>query len=249
MADSDGSNSSCTIHMSLQGKGGVGKSFAASILAQYLTARGNTVRCIDADPVNKTLHQYQALQVVPFRLLCDGGIDQRAFDGLVDELVTEDGPFVVDNGAATFVPLWQYMLESDVAGILRTAGRKLYIHMVLTGGQGLAETVNGFATVAATTTEKSIVVWVNEFFGPVEFQGRPFREMKAYQDHADKVCGSVVIPRRNRATFGRDLEEVLARKLTFEEAIRESSISLMSRQRLKVMQRELFVQLDAVGLE
>jgi hypothetical protein len=235
--------------MSLQGKGGVGKSFASSVLAQYLMARGNTVRCIDTDPVNKTLHQYQGLGAVPFKLLCDGAIDQRAFDTLVEELITAEGPFVVDNGASTFVPLWQYMLESDVPAILRSAGRRLYLHMVITGGQALADTVSGFANVAATTTEKTIIVWINEFFGPVEFQGRSFREMKAYQEHEEKVCGSVAIPRRNRETFGRDLEELLARKLTFDEAMRESNISLMSRQRLKLIQRGLFEQLDALPLE
>ena len=35
------------IHLSLQGKGGVGKSFVASIVAQYLITRGHRVQCID----------------------------------------------------------------------------------------------------------------------------------------------------------------------------------------------------------
>ena len=35
------------IHLSLQGKGGVGKSLVASILAQYFTARNRPVQCID----------------------------------------------------------------------------------------------------------------------------------------------------------------------------------------------------------
>ena len=113
----------------------------------------------------------------------------------------------------------------------------------------MTDTVSGFAKIAATTSEKSIVVWVNEFFGPVVFQGRPFEEMKAYRDHAEKVHGVVIIPRRNRQTFGRDLEECLALKLTFEEAIKNGPMGLMSRQRLRVIQRELFEQLEALGLE
>ena len=40
------------IHLSLQGKGVVGKSFIASILAQYFLNRGHQVQCIDTDPVN-----------------------------------------------------------------------------------------------------------------------------------------------------------------------------------------------------
>jgi hypothetical protein len=242
------SGAHCAIHMSLQGKGGVGKSLAASVLAQYFTAHEIAVRCIDADPVNKTLYQYRTLAAKPLQLLRDGMIDQRAFDELIEELATNDGPFVVDNGASTFVPLWHYMLESDVPGLLRRAGRKLYLHTVITGGQALADTVNGFAEVAATTPERSVIVWINEFFGRVEYEGKQFTEMKAYTDHQDKVCGSVGIPRRNHETFGRDVEEVISRKLTFEEAIRDGKFSLMTKQRLKVVQRELFEQLDSLCL-
>jgi hypothetical protein len=43
-----------TIHPSLQGKGGVGKSLVASILAQYHLQRGKTVRCIDTNPSHAT---------------------------------------------------------------------------------------------------------------------------------------------------------------------------------------------------
>ena len=51
-------SSGTTVHLSLQGKGGVGKSLVASLLAQYFRDRkGMSVRCIDADPVNQTLAQ------------------------------------------------------------------------------------------------------------------------------------------------------------------------------------------------
>ena len=43
-----------TVHLILQGKGGVGKSFIAALLAQYLQEKGVAVRCFDADPVNST---------------------------------------------------------------------------------------------------------------------------------------------------------------------------------------------------
>ena len=39
-------------HTVLQGKGGVGKSFIAAILAQYMNAMGRKPLCIDTDPVN-----------------------------------------------------------------------------------------------------------------------------------------------------------------------------------------------------
>ena len=47
------------IHLTLQGKGGVGKSLVATVLAQYLREKGKDVRCIDTDPVNRTFAQYR----------------------------------------------------------------------------------------------------------------------------------------------------------------------------------------------
>jgi CO dehydrogenase nickel-insertion accessory protein CooC1 len=41
------------IHLTLQGKGG--KSLIASVLAQYFQRKGVAVRCVDTDPVNRTL--------------------------------------------------------------------------------------------------------------------------------------------------------------------------------------------------
>jgi hypothetical protein len=41
-----------TIHLTLQGKGGVDKSLVASILAQYFRHHGREIHCIDSDPVN-----------------------------------------------------------------------------------------------------------------------------------------------------------------------------------------------------
>lgn len=71
------------IHLTLQGKGGVGKSLVASILAQYLKSKDGDVRCIDTDPVNRTFAQYAALAADRLNLRDEHNrIEQRAFDSL-----------------------------------------------------------------------------------------------------------------------------------------------------------------------
>ena len=65
----------------------------------------------------------------------DGNIDVRGFDALMERLLTEDGTFVIDNGASTFIPLWSYIVENQVIEILRQAGKRLYVHTVITGGK------------------------------------------------------------------------------------------------------------------
>jgi hypothetical protein len=236
------------IHFSLQGKGGVGKSLAASLLAQYFRHRRSMpVRCIDTDPVNQTFSQYRELGADRMELLRDGSVDQRAFDGLMENLLTEPGTFIVDNGASTFIPLWNYMLENNAMAMLKGSRRKLYVHCVITGGQALADTLSGFARLAQTSEDQNIVLWINEYFGRIEREGRQLHEMPVYVEHAGRVLGSVVIPRRNQDTFGRDMEDVITRKLTLQEAIDSAGFSIMMRQRLKVMQRELFDQLDGLS--
>ena len=244
----NGTESAGAIHLTLQGKGGVGKSLVASILAQYLKEKGREVRCIDTDPVNRTFAQYGALAADRLNLRDEHNrIEQRAFDSLMERFLTEESTtFVVDNGASTFLPLWHYLLENSALDYLRQNGRRVYVHTVITGGQALLDTLNGFHELAQTTEERNIVVWVNEYFGRVEAEGKKFSEMAAYRENSDKVCGAVVFSKRNQDTFGRDVEEMIAAKMTFNEAIGTAKLPIMAKQRLKIVQRDLFEQLDRV---
>ena len=242
------SNHPATIHLTLQGKGGVGKSLVASILAQYFRHHGKEIHCIDSDPVNQTFSQYAELGAEHLALMRNGRIDSGGFDVLIDRVLSEDGIFIVDNGASTFVPLWSYMVENNVLEMLAAAGRKLYVHTVVTGGQALGDTLKGFKSLAESTAERNIVVWLNEYFGVIERDGKTFTDMLAYQESESKVCGMIRIAKRNQDTFGRDVEEVIARKKTFEDAIRNGTASVMSKQRLKMVQRDLFEQLDELSL-
>src|SRR5215831_8150114 len=183
-------NETEAIHLSLQGKGGVGKSLVASILAQYFIHRGTTIRCIDTDPVNQTFAQYKRLPVERVKLIRDGGIDQRGFDALMETLLTSEGVFVVDNGASTFVPLWNYFLENNTLELLRNSGRGVYVHSIVTGGQAMDDTLEGFRQLAETTTDQMFVVWINEYFGRVEWQGKGFLESSNVCRNRKLSCGS-----------------------------------------------------------
>src|SRR5580704_9728711 len=188
----NGSDNRATVHLTLQGKGGVGKSLIASVLAQYFREHGRDVRCIDTDPVNRTLAQYSALGADRLNLRDEHNrIDQRAFDTLMERFLNEDATFVVDNGASTFLPLWHYLLENNALDYLNKNGWRVYVHTVITGGQALLDTLNGFHELAQTTSERNIVIWVNEYFGRVEADGKKFSEMAAYRENAEKVCGAV----------------------------------------------------------
>src|SRR6267143_4342052 len=106
VSKANGNGEGTTVHLSLQGKGGVGKSLVASVLSQYFVAKDRALHAVDADPVNQTLAEYRALGVERLNLLKDGSVDQRQFDTLMERILTETGTFVVETGASTFISLW-----------------------------------------------------------------------------------------------------------------------------------------------
>ena len=233
-------------HFVLQGKGGVGKSLIAAFLAQYLKEKGQDVKCVDTDPVNQTFLNYKALNAQHLKLLDGSRVNERNFDALYTRLFTEDGTLVIDNGASTFIPLSNYIVENNVISGMRDDHRELFIHCVVTGGQALVDTLSGFIALANQTQSKNIVVWVNDYFGSVERDGKQFTEMKAFIESQDKVLGIVRLSRRNPDTFGKDLEEMISRKLTFAEAMSGPQFDLAAINRLKLIQKDLYNQLDQI---
>ena len=104
----------------------------------------------------------------------DGNIDVRGFDTLMERLLTEDGTFVIDNGASTFIPLWSYIVENQVIGFCGRpeAALRPYGHH---RRRALLDTVNGFRSLAQSTPDRNVIVWVNEYFGRVERDGNSSR--------------------------------------------------------------------------
>jgi hypothetical protein len=249
MAQENTKPKSNQVHFILQGKGGVGKSLIAAILAQYFRARKVTPHCFDTDPVNATFAQYRALAAEHINVLRRGAIHDRRFDELFEKICKIEAVCIVDTGATTFVPLWNYILENDILGFLAARSRRVYVHSVVAGGQAMSDTLNGFERLAETTTEKNVIVWLNEYFGEVSNDGKPFEEFRAAQEQSDKLLGTVVIRERNPNTYGDDMRQMLAKRLTFEEAIGLAEFSLVSKQRLTIIRRELFEQLDRIEME
>ena len=235
-----------TIHLILQGKGGVGKTVVAGWLAEFLIHRGQPVHCIDGDPVNRSLAQYKALPVDKLDLVNQDGVVMRSrYDALIDRFLNEEAVFVVDNGATAFLPFWTYVVESNIPAVLREAGRRVYVHVPISGGEMLNDTLLGFKTIAETAAEKSLVVWINEYFGPVARDGKTFDQMQVYLDNREKVQASVGIPQRAPDTFGANIRKMREMKLTFKEAVGMApGFWLVEKQRLCMVRRDLFEQLE-----
>jgi hypothetical protein len=237
------------IHVVLNSKGGIGKSFVAGLVGQYLRDRGEPLVCLDADTQNATLSDLKALKAEPVHILGpEGEVDIRVLDGMVERFLTEDTNFVVDSGSTTFVPLSAHLINPAVVEALEDAGKRMVVHAIIAGGQELAHCAKGFDSMARQfPVNVGMIVWLNEHHGVIsDAQGKGFEDAPVFQRHKDRVSGVVRLSKLNPVTFGANLSDMLSRGMTFAEADGSPEFYTMTKQRLRQIQRPIWGQLAAV---
>ena len=223
-----------TAHFVLQGKGGVGKSFVAYLVAQYIRDQGKLAGCFDIDQENATFAQYEALGVKKVKVMDDSRIiDQRQFDTLLAEIIDKaaEGDFIVDSGANTFSPLLAYLV----------------VHTVVGGGDLFDDTKNALDSIVKSLPPSvKLVIWENEHFGPLlEPSGKAFEPK--WKD-GPSLAGRVSLQKRNHQTFGVDVRNLLKNRQTFDQALGSAEIPILERQRVKIVRDDVYRQLDQVSL-
>jgi hypothetical protein len=234
-------------HFTLQGKGGVGKSLVSALIAQHRHENGIPLICVDTDPVNATFAGYTAFDVKRVELMKGNKIDESEFDRLM-EMIAENpnSEIVIDNGASSFIPLSSYLVENQAIELLQSMGHQIVVHPVITGGQALMDTLTGFDSLANQFPETAeMVVWLNQYFGDIEQDGKTFEDMRVYQNHKDRVNGIITIAKQSDL-FGRDVKAMLEARQTFDQAMKSEDYNFMSKNRLRMMKQHLFEQMDLV---
>lgn len=238
-----------SIHFVLQGKGGIGKSFISSLLAQYFKNKDQAeFNGYDTDQENTTFAQYLALKVEHIPVMDESRqVNAKMFDALIEKLLVSEGVSVIDNGANTFAPLLSYILENEVINLLIENGKKVYIHTIIGGGDTMSDTANGLHSIA-TSLNAPLVLWLNEFFGEMKTtEGKPFEDTKVFKLHERKLTGIIMLHKRNSSTFGDDIKRMTTRRLTVTEVMSSADFSIMEKQRIGTFSREVFSQLDRVS--
>ena len=236
------------VHFILQGKGGIGKSFVSTIIAQFVKQQDPHVLCLDTDPINATFSSFPSLGVRSIVLLEENNmINERRFDDMMEQILEADSNVVVDNGATSYVPMSSYLIENEAFNTIQDAGKQVIVHSVIAGGLAQDNTVSDFVTLTSQLpVGVQVVVWLNEHLGPIESEGKFFEEMRAYLDNKHRVTGIVRLPKRTDNTYGKDIATMLKRRLTFDEALKSDTFQLMSKQRIKIVQRSIYEQLAIV---
>lgn len=235
------------VHFVLQGKGGVGKSTVAVFLMQYLNSKNVKVKGFDTDPVNQSFSAFKGLDITHLDVVSEGTVNQRAFDSLVETIISSDCDFIVDNGASSFIPLASYIQENDIFELFAEHGVDVYLHTPVVGGAAMRDSLQGMVSLAKMTTRKNLIVWENQYFGKVEHKGIALQNMKSFIDSADAIIGVVVLRSRTQSTFGEDIKKILSTNKTFDEALEDGSFFIIEQSRIKTMRRDIFNCIDSVG--
>ena len=229
-------------HITLMGKGGVGKTTVARLLTEWLLAKERKIAAFDLDPTNPTFARSKALKAKAVEIVDGDEIDPRRFDDFIETLSSLKTDVVVDCGAATFRPLLAYADDLDMFGLLSGFGFTPFIHAIVSGGADLADTLQGYDALASRFGDRAkLVLWFNPHNGPLEIDGKIYDEWPITAKHADVTAGYIFLPKLEPRTGGADLTEMFTRHLTFTEATDpKSPLGLVSRHRLGRIRTTIF---------
>lgn len=232
------------VHFTLTSKGGVGKSLAALLIAQYLRSKNEPVHCFDADATTATFSSFKGLNVRRIEMLDGRSIDARRLDEVMEPLLTDDCHVVLDTGASTYTVFANYLIENDVMETILNNGKRVIVHAIIAGGATIRETLSDFDDLASQLPpDVDLVVWKNEHFGPiVSPDGKLFEDMQIYHKHRGRIHAIIHLPQRTTSTFGADIAQMMKLRQTFEEAIADPDTKLMAKQRLTGVRRDVFAQ-------
>lgn len=237
-------------HWVLQGKGGCGKSLKASVLAQYVRYCGADPVCGDTDPVNSTLHQIRDLNAQLIPITEGGTVVQRMFDPLFETIMTVEGVSVIDNGASTFLPIIKFISSNSILQMMEEAGKQVYIHTVVTGGQAKDDTVSGFLSllelVKRSKSNAKIVLWINEFWGIPEFNGKALVDMPWFAENKEFVQGVVTIIDRNSDAYSTDIRLMTENHMTLREVKDSPDFGVLAKSRIHRVFHGIYADLDKV---
>lgn len=238
-----------TTHLVTATKGGVGKSVSASALTQFLRSIGVTVHAADADPQAPKLSKFKQLKATLLPLIENGEIKQSAFDPFFNQILVSKNCTLIDTGSGAFLPILKYMQDNRLYDLLKSAGKQLYFHVVITSGPDKATTTDGAIDLLQRTkgSGAKVVIWQNERDGIPMYEGKSIEETDWYKRHSDQVVGVVKIKDYDNTAFTKDLHDMVEEHLTYNEIMSEnSSFTFMRKNRIQIIFNDIFEDLVKV---
>jgi len=238
------------LNIVMNAKGGISKSFVSALLLEFLSDKSKAIG-IDTDPNNHSLSDIESLDVNFLNIMPDGNeVDLKKFDDLTMFLIEDEKiknrHVVVDIGATTFTPFFQYVNESGIFEILNQS-YNIFVHIPVAGGEAMKDTLNGMdQMIEAFGDSCSYIVWANEHFGDLkDAEGNSFEELPQYTKHKEKIFGLVYMRKRD-VLFSAAIEKMKKSKKIFADVNMDTSFNLLDKSRLHRVKKEYWEILDVI---
>lgn len=235
------------VHVMFQSKGGVGKSYIASLICQRYERAGlkDKVLVLDLDPDSKTLsgHYNVGARFVSVTKADKVNIDGPAFDRLFGEIMNETRDIIIDTGSRSATNVLQYLIAMGASDLLASKGAKLIAHTVLNAGSR-RETLLNLQEVVKTLPESAeIYTWVNEYGDAKMVPGGTFEGSNGYKVFQNRIAKLCQIPQPTG--FGeKDAAYVIEERLTYPEALVHPDIEFAVKHRLERWLPSLNAEVD-----
>lgn len=220
------------LNLILNGKGGVGKSFLAVNLVQFLKDKSIAHVAIDSDNENSTLKRFH-----PDAQFLDLD-NRRELDGIFAAL--ENSNLVVMDCRAASTDLFiDYFAEIDLPGVLTAIGAALTLVMPVNHE---ADSVDQVQRLADQFGKQCKYVVVRNAAHSDSFALFESSEVRAQLKN--KLGGREIAMSRLQDWL---VEMLNAENVTITAAIKHPAFSLLDRQRLQTWQRKLYAEIDSVA--
>ncbi len=236
------------LHIVMQAKGGVGKSFISALLLEYLSDKSKATG-IDTDFNNPSLSMHESLDVTYLNIMPNGDtVDIRKFDDLVmfmfENEKVKGKDCVWDIGAGTMTPLFAYINANDTFSLLGEHFN-ITVHIpVAIASESEADCLVGLENMLTSFKDKcTYMVWSNEFFASTG--GHSIEDLDAYKKHRSKIFSVVNMSKRD-VLFESALAKMKKRKQIFADVNMDPEYNILEKSRLHKIKTDYWDMLDIV---
>lgn len=202
-----------TVHVFLQNKGGCGKTFCATLFAQFVgDVLSLPLRCFDLEQLSENgFAAFSSLNVTHIQAMDENRNYIRAnIDQIFEPIFNQvegycDGVVVIDTGASFYNDFLMYVNEVDLIGALAMSGWRLIIHSIIPGNE-IQSCLDGYKDCRETLSGGGweSVIWLNQFFGFINVE-KDFIKWPVVQRFLPQFQDALLLPQvtdqRTRAIF------------------------------------------------
>lgn len=219
-------------------KGGVGKSLMARVLAQYLIDRGEPFIGFDTDRSHGALMRFYSGYASP--VIVDR---YEALDAIMEAAVEQpDRRILVDLAAQTHDPLVRWMDDSGVLNLADESGIAIHYWHVMDTGKDSVDLLRRLLDRFGTSLKYVLV--------RNQVRGNDFAvlEQSGEQARALGLGAKIVSVKRLHDSAINKIDATSSSFWNAKNGDNHAALGLMDRQRVKMWLRDVYRDLDDVGL-